>query len=227
MTSYQFRVIVGLSTLSHCINFESLYQFRVIVSISSHCISLISNPNWHCIFFLDFLFISKHRSETSYSFQESAYISVFPCHWKEAKKKSFHILDLKNGLDIVYLLHTCKSKKKWKLILFFILCILCMFEWNLHGCKSKTSERMSAAQRANERSGAREQSDQCIPSEWVTDASERASGRANDRVLYASILYHFKSERIDMRLFLWAWLKKFCFSPYAYRDGIPFHWNLT
>ena len=47
---YQFRVIVSIS--NYCINFESLYQFRVIVSISSHCInfkslyhSILSNPN--------------------------------------------------------------------------------------------------------------------------------------------------------------------------------------
>ena len=63
--------------------------------------------------------------------------------------------------------------------------------------------------RANERSGAREQSDQCEASEWVSNASERASGRANDRVLYASTSYHFNPERIDLRLFLWAWLSVF------------------
>ena len=109
-TLYQCHNIVSIS--SHCrpINFESLYQLRVIVSVSSHCINFESlyqsfiKSKLTLSFFLDFLFISKHRSETSYSFQESAYISVFPCHWKEAKKKSFHILDLKNGLDIVYLL---------------------------------------------------------------------------------------------------------------------------
>ena len=61
---------------------------------------------------------------------------------------------------------------------------------------------MSAAERANEHSGAREQSDQCGASKLVSDASERASGRANDRVLYASITYHFNPERIDMRLFV-------------------------
>merc|ERR1712198_188107 len=60
MTLYQFRVIVGLSILSHCINFELLNLFRVIVSIMSHCInfeslyhSILSNSNcinamtWH------------------------------------------------------------------------------------------------------------------------------------------------------------------------------------
>ena len=90
-TLYQCHNIVSIS--SHCrpINFESLYQLRVIVSVSSHCINFESlyqsfiKSKLTLYFFLDFLFISKHRSETSYSLQESAYISVFPCHWKEAK----------------------------------------------------------------------------------------------------------------------------------------------
>merc|ERR1711989_96961 len=122
MTSYQFRVIVGLSISSHCWpnNFESMYQFWVIVSILSYCINfeslyqfrvIVSNSNcinamtWHVFgslyqfrvivglsilkhstnfktlyLFRDFVFISRQRSETSYSFQECAYISVFPSH---------------------------------------------------------------------------------------------------------------------------------------------------
>merc|ERR1712198_544911 len=68
MTSYQFRVILGQSISSHCRpnNFESLYQFRVIVSVSSYCINF----------------------ESLYQFRYTF----------------FHILDLKNGLDVVYLL---------------------------------------------------------------------------------------------------------------------------
>ena len=40
-----------------------------------------------------------------------------------------------------------------------------------------------ASERTNERSGARERSEQCGASEWVSGASERASGRANGPVL--------------------------------------------
>ena len=40
-----------------------------------------------------------------------------------------------------------------------------------------------ASKRINERSGARERSKQCGASEWVSGASERASGRANGPVL--------------------------------------------
>ena len=55
---------------------------------------------------------------------------------------------------------------------------------------SGVSEWMS--ERTNERSGARERSEQCGANEWVSGASERASGRANGPALYASISYHFK-----------------------------------
>ena len=168
MTSYQFRVIVGLSTSSHCINFELLYQFRIIVSISNHCINfeslyqfqvivsfcfiksklywchdmacfwVIVSISSHCrpinfetfyqswdilsisghsiyfetlYLFQDFVFISRHRSETSYSFQESAYISVFPCHWKEAKKNLSIYLTLKTDSTLsIFSIHA-KAKK--------------------------------------------------------------------------------------------------------------------
>ena len=44
---------------------------------------------------------------------------------------------------------------------------------------AQRSERMSPAERTNERSRAREQSDQCVASEWVSDASERTSERTS------------------------------------------------
>ena len=99
-----------ISNLKHCINANAisshcrpinrvilsfsyikfkLYQcydmacFWDIVLISGHCIYF---ETWYL--FRDFVFISRHRSKTSYSFQESAYISVFPSHWKEALKKN-------------------------------------------------------------------------------------------------------------------------------------------
>ena len=48
-----------------------------------------------------------------------------------------------------------------------------------------------ASERTSERSGARERSEQCGASKWVSSASERASGWANGLVLYASISYSF------------------------------------
>ena len=83
-----------------------------------------------------------------------------------------------------------KKPENCKLIFFFILCILCMFEWNLHGRKRKTSQRMSAAQRANERSArakrpvrSKRMSEWCERmsewcermSEWCERTSERTS----------------------------------------------------
>ena len=49
-----------------------------------------------------------------------------------------------------------------------------------------------ASDRTNERSRARERSEKCGASEWVSSASERANGGANGSVLYASISYHLK-----------------------------------
>ena len=54
---------------------------------------------------------------------------------------------------------------------------------------SRVSEWVS--ERTNERSVARERSEQCRACEWVSGASERASGVANDPVLYASTSYAF------------------------------------
>merc|ERR1712198_493540 len=87
MTSYQFRVILGLSISSHCRpnNFESLYQFRVIVSISSYCINF----------------------ESLYQFRFIVSISSYCINFEslyQFRYTFFHILDLKNGLDVVYLL---------------------------------------------------------------------------------------------------------------------------
>ena len=53
---------------------------------------------------------------------------------------------------------------------------------------SGVSER--ASEWANERSGARERSEQCGASEWVSGASEWANGGTNGPVLYVSISYH-------------------------------------
>ena len=50
------------------------------------------------------------------------------------------------------------------------------------------------SKRANERSGARDQSKQCGASKQVRSASERASGQANGPVLYASISYSFNPQ---------------------------------
>ena len=44
----------------------------------------------------------------------------------------------------------------------------------------------------NEGSGARDRSELCIGSEWVSSASKRASGRVKGPVPYVSISYHFK-----------------------------------
>ena len=89
-TLYLFWDFVFISRHRAETSYSFQYQFRDIVSILRHCI------------YLEILYSYRDRSETC-SFQESAYISVFPCHWKEAKKKKFHILDLKIGLDIVHL----------------------------------------------------------------------------------------------------------------------------
>ena len=62
-----------------------------------------------------------------------------------------------------------------------------------------------ASERTNERSGARERSEQLGASEWVSGASERASGRANGPVLYASISYHFNPQRAEPRAEVAEW----------------------
>ena len=67
---------------------------------------------------------------------------------------------------------------------------------------SGASEQMSAGERASEASSAEQ------VNEWAVRANERADGRVNDRVLYASISYPFNPERIDMKLF-------FRFSPWG------------
>ena len=183
-TLYQCHNIVSIS--SHCrpINFESLYQLRVIVSVSSHCINFESlyqsfiKSKLTLYFFLDFLFISKHRSETSYSIQESAYTSVFPCHWKEAKKKSFHILDLKNGLDIVYLLHTCKSKKKMKTYSFlhivYIVYVRVKSPW-MQKQNKRANECSAASEWAQRSARAKRPVHTKQMSDWCERTSERTS----------------------------------------------------
>ena len=57
---------------------------------------------------------------------------------------------------------------------------------NVFPMSSGASE--GASERTNESSGAREQSEQCGASEYVSDASEQVSEEANDPVPLASIL---------------------------------------
>merc|ERR1712240_395615 len=107
---YQFRVIVSI--LSHWINFESLYQSYIKSKLTLY------------FFFRFFIHIETSIRNIIFISRKRIYLG-FPLPLKRSTKKFFHILDLKNGLDIVYLLQTCKSKKKkkkenWKLIFFFI-----------------------------------------------------------------------------------------------------------
>ena len=57
-----------------------------------------------------------------------------------------------------------------------------------------------ARERANERSGARERSEQCGASEWVSGASERASGRANGPVLTSRLQAYLNHRGMGVKM---------------------------